>query len=169
MGPQAFGVFACRLLGGCRWLHLPPTQAATQGPGIHWAESGAQPGPRHPYSPAGGWAPPAVPQRLPWLPGCKRVGNNPLFCISPSDSLVGFARTFQPWVRQGVRAQLGTQALCVCVWEGGGDHGSWSSLGSLTKSRRIRGLGPLGGWLAPSSHRDGSPAQLHRGGRMHLL
>ena len=31
-GLQASDAFACRLLGGCSGLHLPPTQAATQRP-----------------------------------------------------------------------------------------------------------------------------------------
>ena len=48
---------------------------------------------------------------LPWLPGYRKVGRNPLLHIPPSSTPVGFARTFQPWVRRSFAWCVGYPAM----------------------------------------------------------
>lgn len=75
---------------------------------------GSLPGPWHPYSPAGGWKPPAVPHCYHGYQATGRWGET-LLHIPPSRPPVGFGQNLPALGEEGMRAQPDTQALCVCV------------------------------------------------------
>lgn len=114
-GPDP-GPFACRGLGdwGCT---CHPLSCCSQRllPGTHTPVPWVPAWPLASIQPSRWLEASSSSPLLPWLPGYRKVGRNPLLHIPPSSTPVGFARTFQPWVRKGMRAQPDTQALCVCV------------------------------------------------------